>query len=174
MAARGKMFWFLGLMPLLFGFDYGTKQAVSSSIPLGSEVQVIPGWLSLYHVENPYIVISIPLPYAAIVVGVSLAVVAMLWTLWKLPSDARLPSAAIAAVMAGALGNLVDRLGDGKVTDFVRMYAGHEPLRGWLVGLFDTATWPIYNVADVCVLAGAAMWMLASATEKERVPEEVT
>jgi signal peptidase II len=166
MLHRGKTFWFVALLPLLVGFDYGTKEA-ARTLPLGGEVQLVPGWLSLLHTQNGGVICTtVPTPDAVIVGGVCLVMAAMLWAFWRLPRDARLRAAALAAMMSGALGNLVDRLGDGNVTDFVRMYAGHEPLRGWLVERFGTSTWPIYNVADVCILAGAALWMIASAAEQ--------
>ena len=171
MRKTGKIFWFVALLPLLVGFDYGTKQAVSSRVPLHSEVQVIDGLFSLYHTENPFIAMSIPVPLPAILAGVSLAVLAMLWLLWRLPADARLQSSAIAVVMAGAIGNLVDRVPDGRVTDFLRLYTSSETLAPALERWFGTATWPIFNVADVCVFVGASLWMLSAAAEPERPAE---
>ena len=48
----------------------------------------------------------------------------------------------LSLVIAGALGNLVDRVRLGKVVDFIDWYAG-------------TYHWPAFNVADACIVGGA-------------------
>ena len=53
--------------------------------------------------------------------------------------------AGLAAVLAGATANLVDRAGDGRVTDYLHT--------GW---------WPTFNLADVWITTGAAVAVLAS------------
>ena len=50
--------------------------------------------------------------------------------------------AALALILGGNLGNLVDRVRVGRVTDFIDMGIG-------------TARWPVYNLADVAVVVGA-------------------
>ena len=50
----------------------------------------------------------------------------------------------LAAVLGGALGNLVDRVAFGKVTDFLDFYAGAHH-------------WPAFNVADSSICVGAAL-----------------
>ena len=71
-------------------------------------------------------------------------------------SDAR--RALLALVLGGNLGNLADRLRLGHVVDFVDMGIG-------------TARWPVYNLADVAVVAGAmglALWILADGASERR------
>ncbi|WP_211661806.1 signal peptidase II [Modestobacter muralis] len=69
----------------------------------------------------------------------------------------------LVSVLAGALGNLVDRAGDGLVTDYLHT--------GW---------WPTFNVADVLITLGAITVALAalredtSACDGERVDKPVT
>ena len=54
---------------------------------------------------------------------------------------------ALALILAGALGNLIDRVRDGMVTDFIDVHAvGHH--------------WPTFNVADIAITLGAA-WLVA-------------
>ncbi len=55
--------------------------------------------------------------------------------------------AAYALIAGGALGNLIDRMRDGAVTDFVR----------WRI---HDHRWPIFNVADAVLLVGVAMLLL--------------
>jgi signal peptidase II len=61
--------------------------------------------------------------------------------------EERWKRAAFALIGGGALGNLVDRLHDGAVTDFVR----------WRI---HDHRWPIFNVADAALLVGVALLLL--------------
>jgi len=62
---------------------------------------------------------------------------------------------AYALIAGGALGNLIDRLRDGAVTDFVRWKAGHH-------------LWPIFNVADAVLAAGVILLIIDGFLEKRR------
>ena len=170
MTRFGKVLVFTLVSPTLFGFDWGTK-ALTRAMPLGAEVELVPGWMSWVHAENPDIAFSIPMPMAVVITFGFLALGMLAWMLWRLPSDARLHAAALATMAAGAVGNLADRLVDGSVTDFLRVYTEHPAMAPWLVNAFGTASWPVFNVADVCLLAGVALWGIASAFEGEREPE---
>jgi signal peptidase II len=64
--------------------------------------------------------------------------------------------AAYALVAGGALGNLVDRLHDGAVTDFVR----------WRI---NDHRWPIFNVADAALLIGVAILLIDGLRSRRRV-----
>ncbi|MGW5721467.1 signal peptidase II [Amycolatopsis sp. NPDC003865] len=55
-------------------------------------------------------------------------------------------SLGLAAVLGGALGNVIDRAGDGVVTDYLHT--------GW---------WPTFNLADVFIICGAGLLLLATA-----------
>ncbi|MBW8367614.1 MAG: signal peptidase II [Arenimonas sp.] len=58
----------------------------------------------------------------------------------------------LALVIAGAIGNLVDRLRFGYVVDFV----------DWYLGFTDLPHWPTFNVADSCIVVGAVLLVLFS------------
>ncbi|MBX2800352.1 MAG: signal peptidase II [Myxococcales bacterium] len=158
---RRKEFWLIALLPTLFGFDWGSKAWVNDQLPVGGEIEVIPGWLSVLHAENPDILFSIPMPLVVIAVAGTLLMGVLTYTWVKLPADATLHSAAIATIAAGGLGNLLDRIGDGSVTDFVCVTMGHPQLASGLRSLLGTETWPIFNVADVALLVGAGLWLFA-------------
>jgi signal peptidase II len=69
--------------------------------------------------------------------------------------EQRLRRIAYAIIAGGALGNLVDRLRDGAVTDFVR----------WRV---NDHAWPIFNVADVALIVGVGLLLLESIATRRR------
>jgi signal peptidase II len=77
------------------------------------------------------------------VVGIA-AVFGMLWMMRKARPDQNALHWALALVAGGAIGNLIDRIYFGVVTDFVLWrYEEHE--------------WPVFNVADVALVAGVGL-----------------
>jgi len=70
--------------------------------------------------------------------------------------DERGKRVAFALIAGGALGNLVDRLHDGAVTDFIR-WRIHEH------------RWPIFNVADAALLVGVMLLMLDALRARRRI-----
>jgi signal peptidase II len=76
-----------------------------------------------------------------------LALVGIAFVAMKTPADQRLRLVALAAIAGGALGNLIDRVRDGSVTDFIR-WRVHDHL------------WPVFNVADAALLVGVALLVL--------------
>jgi signal peptidase II len=67
----------------------------------------------------------------------------------------RLFCAALALVLGGAVGNVIDRLRFGHVVDFLDLHAG-----GW--------HWPAFNVADSAITVGAALLILDGFRHHER------
>ncbi len=76
---------------------------------------------------------------------------------WRARPEQRLRRIALATIAGGALGNLIDRVRDGAVTDFVR----------WRIG---DARWPIFNVADAALLVGVALLLLEGLADRRRAP----
>lgn len=77
----------------------------------------------------------------------SLVSLGILYWMYTIPAKNRWLSIALALILAGALGNLYDRLTLGKVVDFIDWYYGDYH-------------WPAFNVADSVILAGALMMLL--------------
>lgn len=166
----GKVFWFLVVFPTLVGFDWGTKE-LARTLPVHGTVPVVNGWLSMTHAENPDVAFSMPVPLALIFGFGVVATAGLFFTLWRLPAGERVQATALSAIAAGAIGNLVDRIGDGSVTDFVHVYTDNPVLAPWLLRSFGTASWPIFNVADVALLAGVALWLVRGAVAREQEPD---
>lgn len=76
--------------------------------------------------------------------------------LWRMPARERWLGVAIALVLGGALGNLIDRVLYGHVVDSIQVY-----WRDWY--------FPTFNAADIGITCGAAMLIVLSLFEK---PEE--
>ncbi len=90
---------------------------------------------------------------------ISLAAVAFIVGYYrKLEPAQRYGQVALALLLAGAVGNFIDRLARGYVIDFIDWYA-----RGW--------HWPTFNVADSCIVLGVAMLLLQPGTRKAKAGE---
>lgn len=84
------------------------------------------------------------------------ALIALGLMAWRARPEQRLRRIALAVIAGGALGNLIDRVRDGAVTDFVR----------WRVG---EARWPIFNIADAALLIGVALLLLEGVLDHRKL-----
>ena len=141
------------LSAFVVGADQLTKWLVRAHMGLHEYHEVVSGLLSLSHVRNRGAAFGIlsdaELPYqAALFAALSLiALGAIALYARRLPVTARLPQTALALILGGALGNLVDRMRFGFVTDFVHVY-------------WKQHVWPDFNVADSAISVGVCLLLL--------------
>jgi signal peptidase II len=90
--------------------------------------------------------------FAAFALGISGALV--VWLL-RLESHERFLAAALALIIGGAIGNLIDRVLLGHVIDFIQVYLPLIPL-----AMFNP--WPAFNLADSAISAGVVILLIAT------------
>ncbi len=148
------------VMVLGLGLDLLTKLLVLRNMAIGSQIPLVPGFFNLVHVHNKGAAFSLlhslsvdfTRPFFILTTGLVLGVVGYLW--WRLPK-ANWPAAlGYSLIMAGAVGNLIDRLRLGEVVDFLDFYWGRYH-------------WPAFNVADSLVCLGAAVLVWVILTEEK-------
>jgi len=131
----------------LFGCDHATKLAAEQSLSNGRALDVVTGVLELRFTTNDDTAFSLlhtlGIPRSPIVLLTAsalalLGVVAMWIAMRKRAS--RMQHVGFALVLAGAAGNVVDRAVRGSVVDFIHV-----------------THWPIFNVADIAVVAGVGV-----------------
>ena len=88
------------------------------------------------------------------IVGIA-AVAGMIWMLRKSRNDQRILHWALALVAGGAVGNLIDRIYFGVVTDFV-------------LWRYKTKEWPVFNIADVVLVVGVGLMFIDIQKENKR------
>jgi len=142
------------LVLIAFVLDRATKVLVMQTMAVGQSIEVIPGFFSLTHVLNRGAAFGLladqgPWHDVFLVVVAIVATVVLGWLFWQLDASLRWQRAAAAAVMAGALGNLYDRVVYGSVVDFLDVFVGD-----W--------HWPAFNVADSCITVGVVVLVIAS------------
>jgi len=130
--------------------DRVTKWAVARQIPLHDGIQVIPGFFRLAHVENRGAAFGLfadsPAQWkiAMLVMFSIVALVVVSALLWRNSHAMTSTGVGLALILGGAVGNLWDRLLNGKVVDFLLFYLGQYQ-------------WPAFNVADSAIVVGAAL-----------------
>lgn len=128
--------------------DQITKQAVWHYFVPGYQIDIIPGVLRFTLVKNDGAAFGLLEGGRIffIVAGV-IAVVFITYLGIRLPKTDGIKRLLLGLILGGAIGNLIDRVYDGGVIDFIEMgVAGH-----W---------WPVYNVADIAVTVGAILLLL--------------
>lgn len=129
----------LAVTVLVIALDQGTKAIVRSGIDVGEKDSVLPG-VDLVHVRNDGVAFN-QLggggTIVAVVVGCALVALLIYFASHMDKPLAWLPTGML---LGGALGNIMDRLRDGAVTDFVKV-----PL------------WPAFNVADTSITFGVIL-----------------
>ena len=144
---------YLLVMAAIVLLDQGTKALVVRSLALHEYVPVIDGLLSLSHVRNRGAAFGLlsdwDIPYQSALLSTLsvLALLAIALYFLRLPATARLPRLALALVLGGAVGNLIDRVRLGYVVDFVHAYWRHHQ-------------WPDFNVADSAITVGVTLLVI--------------
>ncbi|MEM1097604.1 MAG: signal peptidase II [Planctomycetota bacterium] len=145
---------------------------IVSSDPFGELIQtpgrvVVPSVLNLKLHTNTGAVFGLGAGKRWVFVSVSVvAVFVLAWLFWFSPRGAWIYHVALALVLAGALGNLYDRVIYGAVRDMLHMLPGVDlpfglrwPGQQGMPGSSEVWPW-VFNVADVSLLAGVAGVMI--------------
>ncbi len=124
---------------LVVVLDQATKQLVIHSLERGESVDVFPG-LELTNTRNTGVAFG-ALEGSGAIVGVLIAVVlALLVGYFALHAERKWLWLPVGMLLGGAIGNLIDRVREGAVIDFI-----------------DPVAWPAFNVADSCIVLGVGV-----------------
>ncbi len=116
--------------------DQVTKSLVRHNVRIGSSDGIFPG-VQLVHVHNRGVAFGLFVNGGVLLVIVGVAAVAALLIFFATHSRRPLVWLPTGLLLGGAAGNLIDRLHQGYVTDFI-----------------DLPLWPAFNLADMCITFG--------------------
>jgi signal peptidase II len=151
---RALMLLVAGTVILL---DQFSKRIVETALPLyeiWAPIPALEAFFRFTHVPNTGTAFGLfpagSLFFAAMAIVVALA---LIYYNYVLPAGHRVLRVALGMQLGGAIGNLLDRIRLGHVTDF-----------------FDFGPWPVFNVADTAIVAGAALlaWIMWQDLKRER------
>ncbi len=151
---------FLFLAILLVFADYFTKFIVKNSFIYGESRSVWGHFIRLTYVENPNSVFGISLGKHFPYIIFSLVILVFIIALFLIENRG-IYLFIYSLFIAGATGNMIDRLRFGRVVDFID------------VGINKKLTWPIFNIADSCISIGLVfLFLLLIFSKKEKVKNE--
>jgi signal peptidase II len=145
--------------------DLVTKLFVQRTFHLYQQVNVIGDYVRLTYIHNPGAAFGIQLgpPGASRYIFLFLSLIALgalAGMYWVTPAKDKVRLSSIALICGGALGNLLDRLRSSQgVVDFLD------------IGVGDLR-WPVFNVADIAVTAGAIFLALSLWREEQQVERD--
>jgi len=130
--------------------DQITKSIVRSNIELGDHVKFLPG-VTFVHDRNTGVAFSLFAGGGALVLVVTFAALALLVGYLAMRPDRHLLWLPTGMLVGGAIGNLIDRIARGGVTDFIKL-----------------PHWPAFNVADMSITFGVLtlLWVLEGRRER--------
>ena len=137
----------------VIALDQASKQVIIRGLRLGQGIPVIPGFFDIVFVLNPGAAFGFlaTLPESVrnpffIAISAAAAVLILFYHV-RYAQQRGLASVALALILGGAVGNLLDRLRYGMVVDFLdaHIYQYH---------------WPAFNIADSAISVGVALMLL--------------
>ena len=155
---KGRFAGFCLIALVVFALDLITKEAVIAKLSYG-EFYPVTSFFNLCHVRNTGAAFSFlsnaggwqSILFISLALALSVLLIVWLWR-ERNSSSFALPLS-LSLVLAGALGNCLDRIARGSVVDFLDFYVG-----AW--------HWPAFNVADIAICLGAAILLFSEIFSK--------
>ena len=138
--------------------DQISKTVIRSTMTLYESITVIPGFFHITYITNDGMAFGINFPFGIYIFsGISIIFTIMLfWYLWTIKEEGIVIRSGIGFILAGAIGNLIDRLFLGEVVDFLDFMIGD-------------LHWYVFNLADSFVTVGMGIILYDSIVlEKKR------
>jgi len=136
--------WIL-IIAIIVSLDQFVKFLVVKNVPLEGSITVINKFFYIYHIGNTgaaWSILSGQRVLFIIITCISCVVIGYI----LVKSKTKVLKLSLSFIFAGAVGNLIDRILKGSVTDYLRFD-------------FGSYTFPIFNVADMSVVIGSAILM---------------
>jgi signal peptidase II len=135
----------LFLYTVVIVLDQVTKHMVRDRMQLDQSISVMGDNIRLTYVENSGMAFGIHIPDGMIFTLISIAAtIAIIYYLNQQWNSSGWIKSALALILGGAVGNLIDRIAFARVVDFIDVGVGRY-------------RWPVFNVADSAVVVGMIM-----------------
>ena len=146
-----RMGWFAGAALLALALDQISKIVVRAGLGVGSRWPLVPGWIHAEHIQNHGAAWGVLAGQKWLLIAFTIAVTAMVvGSAREVSRRGKLAAIGFGWILGGALGNLLDRVVFGYVTDFFDL---DTPIN-WL------QNFPVFNVADSALTAGVVLMLI--------------
>ena len=145
LSSRTNYIFAIGLILVILLVDFYTKYIVRNDVRFIKGVPIIPNLLSLIYVKNEGAAFSMLSGYRIALITISsLAIILGIYAIIRLYRNNKIIFLAVSMVIAGGIGNLIDRIFFGFVTDMISL------------SFFP----PVFNVADISVTLGCIILII--------------
>ncbi len=154
----GRAIWLLPLAVVIL--DQATKWIVASRMDLHQSIKVIGDWFCLTYILNPGGAFGVQWSNQATYFVAAFVVIGWIgWHLFRDGHEGRLSHWALALILGGAIGNLIDRIVLGQVIDFIDVDFFDMRVPSFDLGFIQHPgylmdRWPTFNIADSAVTVG--------------------
>lgn len=144
------MIWIVMIAGILV--DQVSKLLVAAKLPFGVKIPIIGNFFSLEYIHNEGAAWSILSGRVGLLLIVTVIVtIVIAFFLYKTPKEQKLLRFSYALLIAGAVGNIIDRVRLGYVIDF-----------------FSFPNFPVFNVADCCVTVSIALIIIITLSDMKK------
>ena len=148
---------------VVFGFDQATKYWVAANMYLGERIQVFEffAWVRWHNEGAAFSFLSTAGGWQRwffVVLGIGVSGF-ILYELRRLSKQDKVMPWAFGLILGGVFGNLLDRLINGYVVDFVLVH-------------YQDNIFPAFNVADSALFCGAALWIFTMFREARQAADQ--
>ena len=153
---KGAKKYLIFIVVIVFGvlIDQVSKQIVRNDIPLHERTEYMDGFFTITHVKNDGAFLSLgstwdpTLRLVVLTIIPGLFLIGLMVYLLRSPKLNLLENLAFALIASGGIGNIIDRILEGEVVDFMIMEAF-----GWHTGVF--------NIADMYIMFGIGLFLVS-------------
>lgn len=148
----------VGLSAAVVIVDQLTKYLIQARMATGESIPVIPEVFHITYILNAGAAFGIMQNQTYFFVGVALCLIAgVIYMYPRIPADQPHLRCGVGLLTGGAVGNVIDRMRFGVVVDF-----------------FDFRIWPVFNVADICIVIGVCcliLYLIQSENDRQETSE---
>ncbi|MBM6828244.1 signal peptidase II [Anaerotignum lactatifermentans] len=143
-----------GMVAGILGLDAVTKYLAAKKLPLGGRKEIVKNRFYLRHIKNAGMAYNLGEEHPKGVLAATGAMISYgFWKLFRLKREKDPAALWMAVLLGGALGNFLERLCFGRVTDFLYVKIKKAP---------------IFNIADVAIALGALGILAVSGVKKDK------
>jgi signal peptidase II len=146
-------FPYILLVLAILALDRWTKWLIQTRLLLNQTILIIDGFFNITYVRNTGVAFgildsaSLPLKSTVLAVLTLVAIAGVVVYSWRTPISQTLLHTALSLILAGALGNLYDRIRYTYVIDFIEVY-------------YRSYRWPSFNIADSAITVGVGLLVI--------------
>ncbi len=163
---NNKITYFIIAIVVLIA-DQASKAWATAKLQFVDTMEIIPNFFRFTYARNRGVAFSLfadsQFETKWILAGIStMAAIGVGYYLFRSPAGGRRLNTALAFLLAGIVGNLIDRVRLGEVVDFIDFH--------W----YETYTWPTFNIADAAICVGAVLLAIEMIREEKVSPVQTT